>query len=150
MEEDTITYQLYHVQNLFSDSVNSFVSSASCQESQVAACTSSQLLVKIHDLIQPWLSQYIWQKDPFHLQCLSTKSDSMAMSIINTTNSYNNIDPINTTNKVLNQKISSPPLPNSIFQFFGQTRFGDCVDDEWFIVWLLIQLTLAFPNLIIR
>ena len=32
----------------------------------------------------------------------------------------------------------------------GATRFGDCVDDEWFIVWLLHELTRAFPTLVAR
>jgi hypothetical protein len=32
----------------------------------------------------------------------------------------------------------------------GRTRVGDCVDDEWLIVWLLRELTKARPSLVAR
>lgn len=32
----------------------------------------------------------------------------------------------------------------------GQTQFGDNVEDEWFIVYLLQQITEAFPELAAR
>lgn len=32
----------------------------------------------------------------------------------------------------------------------GSTQFGDNVDDEWFIVYLLQQITEAFPELAAR
>lgn len=31
----------------------------------------------------------------------------------------------------------------------GELRFGECVDDEWFAVWLLLELSAAFPTLAI-
>ena len=33
------------------------------------------------------------------------------------------------------------------FYYHGSTRYGDCVDDEWFIVTLLLELTLKMPHL---
>lgn len=33
---------------------------------------------------------------------------------------------------------------------YGRTRFGDNVEDEWFIVFLLMQLSKSFPDLVIR
>ena len=35
-------------------------------------------------------------------------------------------------------------------EIFGQTDYGDDVEDEWFIVFLLRQLTMVFPGLIVR
>jgi len=33
---------------------------------------------------------------------------------------------------------------------FGSTCYGDNVDDEWFIVFLLTELSKEFPELVIR
>ena len=33
---------------------------------------------------------------------------------------------------------------------YGETNFGDNIDDEWFIVYLLFELTKAFPQTCIR
>ena len=33
---------------------------------------------------------------------------------------------------------------------YGKTCFGDSVDDEWFIVYLLKQLTLTFPGIVAK
>jgi hypothetical protein len=32
----------------------------------------------------------------------------------------------------------------------GSTNFGDNVEDEWFIVWLLLQLTKQFPEIVAK
>ncbi|KAK6923274.1 Ecd family [Dillenia turbinata] len=40
----------------------------------------------------------------------------------------------------------SPPLPH----LHGKLRFGDNLDDEWFTVFLLFQISLQFPNLSIQ
>ncbi|XP_077980173.1 protein ecdysoneless homolog [Glandiceps talaboti] len=39
---------------------------------------------------------------------------------------------------------------NSPSHFHGKTNFGDNVEDEWFMVYLLIQITKAFPQLIAK
>lgn len=28
----------------------------------------------------------------------------------------------------------------------GETRVGDCIEDEWFIVWLLLQISIKYPG----
>lgn len=33
---------------------------------------------------------------------------------------------------------------------YGQTNFGDNIDDEWFIVYLLFELSKYFPDLVIK
>lgn len=42
--------------------------------------------------------------------------------------------------------IVESPLPH----LYGITYYGDNIEDEWFIVFLLIQLTKEFDNLIAR
>jgi hypothetical protein len=34
--------------------------------------------------------------------------------------------------------------------YYGVTRFGDNVEDEWFVVHVLMELTKAFPGLVAR
>ena len=33
---------------------------------------------------------------------------------------------------------------------YGRTNYGDNVEDEWFIVYLMYQLTLAFSGLVVK
>jgi hypothetical protein len=33
---------------------------------------------------------------------------------------------------------------------YGETRFGDNIDDEWFIVWILFELSKLFPDVSVR
>lgn len=49
----------------------------------------------------------------------------------------------------LSQTLQSIPAKGP-GHLYGRTCFGDSVDDEWFIVYLLRQLTLAFPGLIAK
>jgi len=37
-----------------------------------------------------------------------------------------------------------------VFYYHGTMRYGDCVDDEWFIVYLLLELTKEMPHLSCR
>ena len=39
--------------------------------------------------------------------------------------------------------------PQSPVHLEGKTRFGDCIDDEWFILWLLQSISLHYPDLVI-
>ncbi|KAG0475183.1 hypothetical protein HPP92_014869 [Vanilla planifolia] len=41
---------------------------------------------------------------------------------------------------------AAPPIPH----LHGKTRFGDNLEDEWFIVFLLFEISRAFPSLSIR
>ncbi|KAL5019026.1 hypothetical protein ScPMuIL_004748 [Solemya velum] len=52
-------------------------------------------------------------------------------------------EPLNLS-AVLGKKNEVPP------HLYGQTNFGDCIDDEWFIIFLLFHLTKQFPGLIAR
>jgi hypothetical protein len=41
-------------------------------------------------------------------------------------------------------------VTGDINHIYGRTRFGDNIEDEWFIVFLLFELSKAFPELLIR
>lgn len=68
----------------------------------------------INSLIQPLMSEYLWQKDRFHLSIAYAQ----------------------------NQDPSYPFL-------FGVSRFGDCVNDEWFMVYLLKTISVHIPEAVI-
>lgn len=87
--------------------------------------------------LNQYLNEYIWQKDPFELRIVKNESGkriikefsflSFSLFILN----FIKIDP------------SYPFL-------HGKTKFGDCIDDEWFIVFLLRQISLKYKEAVIR
>jgi hypothetical protein len=39
----------------------------------------------------------------------------------------------------------APPHPAHPLFLWGSVNFGDNIEDEWFITWLLLELTRSFP-----
>ena len=72
--------------------------------------------------VLPYLTNYIWQQDPFTLHS-STKSKP-PWSRANARRQHN--------------QHSDQSVPENLW---GVTRFGDNIEDEWFILWLLQQIT---------
>ncbi|KAI0518786.1 hypothetical protein KFK09_006222 [Dendrobium nobile] len=85
-----------------------------------ATAALHSLLLRFQSLLTPLLSNYIWQHEPF---LLSTAASSSACRLC-----------------------GSPPMPH----LHGKTRFGDNLEDEWFIVFLLFEISRSFPSLSIR
>ncbi|KAF5206607.1 ecdysoneless-like protein [Thalictrum thalictroides] len=84
--------------------------------------TSLQSLhLQILEIISPYLSDYIWQHEPFTLSlssnpnCICTSSNSTQISHLH-----------------------------------GKTRYGDNLEDEWFVVFLLFEISRKIPQLSIR
>ncbi|PKA66287.1 Protein SGT1 like [Apostasia shenzhenica] len=91
----------------------------SASPSSVDAALHS-LLLSLHSLLRPLLSDYVWQHEPFLLSPASSSSSC--------------------------RLCCSPPIPH----LHGKTRFGDNLEDEWFIVFLLFQISRTLPFLSIR
>ncbi|KAK9679091.1 hypothetical protein K7432_016422 [Basidiobolus ranarum] len=102
IEENCVEYELYFP---FDEQVN--------EEKFLE--TIEEKSIKIFSHIQPWLLDYIWNKEHFNLR-IKRGDDS---------------DP------------SYPFLA-------GSTTFADCIEDEWFIVFLLKEISLIFPECVIR
>jgi hypothetical protein len=83
-------------------------------------------------LSQNFIRDYIWQDEPFKLRLSSVANHRLRP-----------LDPQQAKNK----KFEAPSEPNHLV---GQTRFGDNIDDEWFIVFLLLELSKKFPNICIK
>ena len=88
----------------------------------------SQLL----DHVLPLIRGYIWQRDRFNLQ-LSTQRQApwqrARSSGARRRDAAAAADAIG----------SMPP------HLWGSVSFGDNIEDEWLVVWLLLELTRAFP-----
>lgn len=67
------------------------------------------------EIVHQYIQGYIWQRDPFQLHISSQEKQPW-----------------------LQAKPESSDMPTCLW---GQTSYGDNVEDEWFIVWLLMELT---------
>lgn len=62
----------------------------------------------------------------------------------------NHISPIVSSYIWQHQPFSLSIAPSPIPHLSGNLRFGDNLEDEWFVVYLLFEISRAFPNLSIR
>ncbi|KAD7479158.1 hypothetical protein R6Q59_008035 [Mikania micrantha] len=94
------------------------------QNPKTTPLISSQLQslhLQILHSISSYTTNYIWQHEPF---TISTSTESPCAIC--------------------------PPPSNHIPHLHGKVRFGDNLEDEWFIVFLLFETSLKFPNLSIH
>lgn len=73
-------------------------------------------------LVLPYLTNYIWQQDPFALH-----SSTLSKSPWSRANARRQ-----------HHRHADQSVPEHLW---GITRFGDNIEDEWFILWLLQQIT---------
>ena len=85
------------------------------------------LQLKCMATVLPFLTDYIWQQDPFTLHSTAV------------TNS-----PSSTSTKCQHNRDADQSVPEHLW---GVTRFGDNIEDEWFILWLLNQITSKVSNI---
>ncbi|XP_057826118.2 protein ecdysoneless homolog isoform X2 [Cryptomeria japonica] len=81
-----------------------------------------ELQVNCLDIVSPFVKDYIWQHDSFNLQSSATTSTCPCTSSAEDSN-------------------SSPSVPH----LHGRLKYGDNVDDEWFVVFLLYEITRKMP-----
>ncbi|OVA01857.1 SGT1 [Macleaya cordata] len=78
--------------------------------------------LRILDIVSPYTTDYIWQHEPFTLSL-----------------SFFNPNPNN-----------CPCSPEYLPHFHGKTRYGDNLEDEWFVVFLLFEISRKIPDLSIK
>ncbi|CAK9232446.1 unnamed protein product [Sphagnum troendelagicum] len=78
-----------------------------------------ELKAACFDIVSPLIKDYIWQHQPFNLDVVSTPTSSSSLSS------------------------SSSSLPH----LHGMIKYGDNIDDEWFLVFLLYELSRNLPNI---
>ena len=87
-----------------------------------------QLRVHCMTTVLPYLTGYIWQQDPFTLQSSTTTKSPWSNASLRTAHT-----------KDADAEASA--------YLWGVTRFGDNIEDEWLIVWLLYQITIKVESL---
>lgn len=136
IEEDMVQYKLFLIQP---------GSSSSQQTEERLTHLVEEILAKI----APLLIQYIWQHQPINLmyhpekgRTFSAPQKGSSMLYVFTWLT------LGTHTNGWRVWISfTGGIPAHIG---GSTQFGDNVEDEWFIVYLLLQITEAFPELTAR
>ncbi|GAB5355144.1 hypothetical protein AAMO2058_000181000, partial [Amorphochlora amoebiformis] len=84
---------------------------------------------EIHNYIKSWTERYLWQHDHgFSLHLYEPR-----LLILDSDDAQD--EPL--------EKADKPP---NIPHLWGRTQFGDNIQDEWFIVWLLTKITKRFPQ----
>ncbi|KAK5074655.1 hypothetical protein LTR64_000860 [Lithohypha guttulata] len=79
-----------------------------------------------NDLQKQWLKDYIWQRQSFNLEMLKDNGEVCVL------------------NRKDNEERSNAALGVNFLR--GRTEYGDSIEDEWVIVWLLRELTKKFSN----
>ncbi|KNC30799.1 SGT1-like protein ecdysoneless [Lucilia cuprina] len=84
--------------------------------------------------------QYIWHKDEFQLRIRTCTKQEILLNDDESTST-------STKEKATSKNAQEDTLPPHLH---GVTHYGDNIADEWFIVFLLKQLTKEFPNITAR
>jgi hypothetical protein len=77
------------------------------------------------------ISDYIWQRDAFNIEVKNDKGASP-------------------TTSQSSQLLPTDKPPSGLVYLYGITDYGDSVEDEWLIVYILRELTKQFPDLWVR
>lgn len=97
-----------------------------------AADASSEQLQKLRDnvmaTLSPFAQDYIWQRDSFALQSSTDQHPPWRPEEPSKANG----------NRASNLSAFST---NPTSFLWGSARFGDNLEDEWFITWLLFEIT---------
>ena len=80
-------------------------------------------------LVLPYLTNYIWQQDPFTLHSSAVSKSPWSTS----------------SARRQHNRHADQSVPEHLW---GVTRFGDNIQDEWFILWLLNQITSKVSSLL--
>ena len=80
-------------------------------------------------MVLPYLTNYIWQQDPFTLHSSAVSKSPWDR----------------TSGRRQHNRHANRSVPEHLW---GVTRFGDNIEDEWFILWLLNQITSKVSSLL--
>lgn len=97
--------------------------------------------------IQLFVTGHVWQKDPFNLQVTVAENSGWYLAIISVL-CY--LFPSDGFNNLFGPRLFVSMVDPSYPFLHGRTRFGDCIDDEWFIVFLLREISTKFKDVVIR
>lgn len=96
-----------------------------------AATQLEALRSQLLEHVLPLLDGYIWQRDRFNLQ-LSTQRQAPWQRA-------------RSSGTRRRDAVAAPANGSMPPHLWGSVSFGDNIEDEWLVVWLLLELTHAFP-----
>lgn len=82
----------------------------------------SKFMLNVNAVAQEIVREYMWHQEPFILR-LPTKEDVQNFET---------------------------EMQTNVNYLYGTTKFGDNVEDEWFIVHILLEITKRFPGSVVR
>ncbi len=135
-ESDKVYYQIY-----LDDLLN-------MQDDIVSQHQSLQRLKRtIDDIIGQEVGHHIWHRgEPFHLEIVYPANIGSLPSIVEMTIKQNN-KVGRTKTKHSDSSATVDSSPSSLLYLKGVTTFGENIEDEWYIVYLLMKITKLMPNI---
>lgn len=130
-QDNAVSYEIYTHAGAFAAACR--LMNPACRVSQNLSCAESSgdqlqnLQLGCMATALPYLTNYIWQQDPFILH-----SSAVSKSPWSTANAQRQ-----------HNRHADQSVPEHLW---GVTRFGDNIEDEWFILWLLNQITNKVRN----
>ncbi|XP_050428498.1 protein ecdysoneless [Adelges cooleyi] len=97
------------------------------KDSEESGRHTNALNDKVLELVEELSNEYIWHKDRFNLIPRFCPAIELRQSL----------------SQYSNNELLSPHL-------YGVTHYGENIEDEWFIVYLLREITKKYPELIVR
>lgn len=95
----------------------------------------------IAERLAPLLAAYIWQRQPFRLRYVPPCGERAAGP---------RWDGMGEPSGLFQPVCGCVPAGDTPEHIGGTTLFGDNVEDEWFIVYLVREISRAFPELVAR
>eukprot|EP00466_Bigelowiella_natans_P014217 jgi/Bigna1/81643/fgenesh1_pg.82_\ len=121
LPDDEVEYRIYldeYPPYLEGDST---LPAENVQAFDTASPTLQRVRREIMEFTHKWIKDYLWQREGFNLHEHVPSSSFLPF----------------------HDEAESAGVPHLV----GRTKFGENIEDEWFIVWLLLAITRKFPQL---
>ncbi len=99
-----------------------------------------ELKSELLQFVAQFLEGYLWQRQPFSVHTFPGPKTPPWLQKSRTAPPSNDFEALFTAAATF----AAPPPASSSF-LWGSVNFGDNIEDEWFITWLLLEITRTFP-----
>ena len=127
VQDNTVSYELFSQTGMFAPrrACSRSDYTADVRHFAEAGQSLQELQLECMAVALPYTTGYIWQQDPFQLHSSAERQSPWSKS------------------SARMQRVEHS-IPEHLW---GVTRFADNIEDEWFIVWLLSQITSKVSSL---
>lgn len=135
LESDTAEYMIF----VFNGNQDGAVTTASKPRAKLEQLRKTAL-----QLSGPLIKDYIWQRDGFDLQVVSRNGTLHTLAFLSSSLSLSLFFPL--IFFLYGAHVWTDNFSPGLLYLDGRTSYGDCVEDEWFIVYMLRELTRSFAG----